>query len=499
MKKNEKNPGKKSKRQYSFRVGHAEVKVNLTRKRDDKVCTYNLDIPRLDEGTLAFIDNIKADLLKDIKISQHEALDIRMAKQLREKFTGLGKDMIKKSMPHASDREINFIVEKIIHDMLGLGDMEYLLKDDNIEEICINSASEPIWVYHREAGWVKTNVSMPNENQILNYASSIARNVGRQINVQNPLLDAYLVTGDRVNATIYPISSFGNTITIRKFARKPWTITDYINLKTLSPEVAAFLWLGIQYEMSLIVSGGTGSGKTSFLNVLSSFIPANHRIVSIEQTREISLPSYHQWVPLAVREITAGGRGQISMLDLMVNSLRMRPDRIIIGEIRRAEEAQVLFEAMHTGHSVYATLHAETVSETFRRLKNPPINIPSVMLSSLHMIVTMYRDRRSGIRRVFEVGEIVESESEGAKASMIYEWDSKKDRIMPTKKGKRFLEYLKKFTDMGDAEINKTLKERQEILKWMVKKDINTVEEVGDIITRYYDNPAETMKRIRKG
>ncbi len=489
------------KNEYSYKAGHIEVDVRIVRGKGEKVCTYHLDIPKLNEGTLAFMDNIKAELLKEIKISQEEALDIRMAMQLRDKFVKLGKDMVKKGMPHVSGRKLNFMVEKIIQEMLGLGEIDYLIQDDKIEEVCVNGAAEPVWVYHREFGWIKTSIVMPSESQILNYASSIARNVGRQINVQSPLLDAYLVTGDRVNATIYPISSFGNTITIRKFARKPWTITDYIKLGTLSPEVGAFLWLGIQYEMSLIVAGGTGSGKTSFLNVLSSFIPQNHRVVSIEQTREISLPSYYQWVPLVVREITSEGRGEVSMLDLMVNSLRMRPDRIIIGEIRRAEEAQVLFEAMHTGHSVYATLHAETVSEAFRRLKNPPINIPSVMLSSLHMIVSMYRDRRSGIRRVFEVGEVVRGKRdvEGVKANIIYKWDANKDRVVSTRTGKKFLDYLKTFTNMKNSEIEKTLGERRDILKWMVKKNMNTVEEVGDIITRYYDEPEKVLKMIRKG
>jgi flagellar protein FlaI len=499
-KKKKKKAGKKDELDYTFTADHTMAKVRIYKGADDRVHNYEITIPKLEEGTMAFLDDIKTKLLKEIKISQEEALDIRMAEQLRLKFIDMGKRMIKEQMPDLNENKLNFIAERVMQEMLGLGELEFLLRDDYIEEICVNTAAEPVWVYHRKFGWLKSNLKIPNEYQVLNYASSIARKVGRQINVQNPLLDAYLVSGDRVNATIYPISAFGNTITIRKFAREPWTITDYIKLKTISSDVAALLWLAMQYEMSLIVAGGTGSGKTSFLNVLSAFIPQNQRIVSIEQTRELSLPSYYQWVPLVVREITSEGRGEISMLDLMVNSLRMRPDRILIGEIRRAEEAQVLFEAMHTGHSVYATLHAETVSETFRRLKNPPINIPGMMLSSLHLIVAMYRDKRRWIRRVFELGEIIPSESgeEDVKAHILYKWKAKNDSIEQTDKSRRIMEYIKTFTNLDDSEIKNTLRERKEILDYMVKKDIKTVDGVGDIISKYYDNPDAVIKMIRK-
>jgi type IV secretory pathway ATPase VirB11/archaellum biosynthesis ATPase/intein/homing endonuclease len=168
--------------------------------------------------------------------------------------------------------------------MLGLGKVEVLLKDENLEEIVINNSQEPLWVYHKRFGWLKTNIVIKSDLEIYNYASMIGRKVGRQITSLNPLMDAHLTTGDRVNATLFPISTKGNTITIRKFARKPWTITDLIKNNTISKEVASLLWLAIQYEMNVLVSGGTATGKTSILNVLTTFIPPNHRIVSIEDS-----------------------------------------------------------------------------------------------------------------------------------------------------------------------------------------------------------------------
>ncbi|MEM2137852.1 MAG: type II/IV secretion system ATPase subunit, partial [Candidatus Anstonellaceae archaeon] len=433
----------------SYRVsdGTLEAMVSISQREDDTIRTYSLRAPQWEKGTSAFVEDLKSELLKKVNITSQEALNLKMADELKNRFLDIGKSMVQESMPHLTAKQSELMARKIVQDMLGLGDLEFLLHDDWIEEICVNASDQPVWVYHRKYGWIKTDLYIQSENQIWNYATSIARGVGRQINTQMPLLDASLSTGDRVNATLAPISYFGNTITIRKFARKPWTITDYISRKTISAEVAALIWLAIQYELNVIISGGTGAGKTSMLNVLSMFIPQNQRVVSIEQTRELTLlKTYFQWVPLIVREPTAEGKAGITMLDLMVNALRMRPDRILVGEIRRAEEAQVLFEAMHTGHSVYATLHAETVGETVRRLANPPLNIPPVMMESLHLVLAMYRDRRRNVRRVLEVGELVPTDREGIAQNVIYRWRAYKDELVKAEPSVRLLNTIKSYT-----------------------------------------------------
>jgi len=222
--------------------------------------------------------------------------------------------------------------------------------------------------------------------------------------------------------------------------------------------------------MNMIVSGGTASGKTSLLNILMPFIQPNHRILSIEDTRELQLPSFLYWCPLVTREPNPEGKGEVSMLDLLVNSLRMRPDRIIMGEVRKQREAEVLFEAMHTGHSVYCTMHADTCNQTITRLTNPPINIPHSMLDSVHMNVVMFRDRRRGIRRIFELGEFVideESMKSGIikyKPNIIHSWRARDDTIPMVNEPIGLFDELEKHTGLNKNEIKEDISMKKKVL-----------------------------------
>jgi flagellar protein FlaI len=334
---------------------------------------------------------------------------------------------------------------------------------------------------------------MRDEEQIRHYASIIGRKVGRQITILEPLLDASLNKGDRVNATLSPVSTEGNTMTIRKFSRDPWTITRIVKSGTLSSEAAAWLWMAIHYEMSCIVAGGTASGKTSALNCFANFFPPNQRIISIEDTREIQLPSFLHWVPMNTRLPNAEGKGQISMGDLLVNSLRMRPDRIIVGEVRRKQEAETLFEAIHTGHSVYATFHANTAEEAIDRLTNPPIDVPPIMLPAISLIIVQFRNRRTGNRRTFQIAEITRD----SKANILLQYDAKKDVLVPTSKSRQFFETLKLYTGYSDAEIKSEIAEKRQVIEYLVKQDVTDVDAVGRIIGEYYTNKENLMRYVK--
>jgi len=411
-------------------------------------------------------------------------------------------EILKKELPGMKEEEYKTLVGILVHQSLGLGVIEILLQDRNLEEIVVNSSKEPIWVYHIKMGWMKTNVRISSETQIYDYASSIGRKVGQQITNLDPLMDAYLTTGDRANATLFPISSNGNTLTIRKFARRPWTITDFIEHNTLSLDVAAFLWLAIQYELNIVIAGGTASGKTSLLNALTCFIPPNQRILSIEDTRELHLPNFLHWVPLTTRPPNPEGKGEVTMLHILINSLRMRPDRILVGEIRRQREAEVLFEAINTGHSVYSTLHSNTAEEAFRRLSNPPIDIPVALLGGLQLIAVMHRDRRKNIRRLLQLAELIPSSGLSemrVDLNTLYQWIASEDRIIPVAKSYRAMGDIKLYTGMSERDIEKDLEEKKQVLQWMVKNNIKDINLVGKVVSHYYRDPKGVLKEIRNG
>jgi flagellar protein FlaI len=425
-----------------------------------------------------------------------EISDEKSVIRLKKKFIVEAKKLFKENMPNISEQTSKFLVGILMQEMLGIGRMEFLIEDPLLEEIVIVGAKEPARVYHKKYGWLQTSIQLKDEGVINNYANIIARRVGRQISVLNPLLDAHLVSGDRANAVLYPISTKGHTITIRKFARDPLTIIDLINNNTLSKDIAAYLWLAMEYEMNIIFSGGTASGKTVCLNSCMPFIPPNQRVISMEDTRELMLPKFLYWCPLVTRIANAEGKGEVSMLDLLVNSLRMRPDRIVLGEMRRQREAEVLFEAMHTGHSVYATLHADTANETIRRLTNPPISIPPSMLGSVNLNVVMFRDRRKGYRRVLQLAEFVHGK-ERVTANILQRWIPENDTFTEHNKSMSFFDTFSRATGMSEKEIFEALDYKKSVFDWLIKNKIRSLDAIGKATSLYYTNKEKFEEMIK--
>ncbi|MFH0737293.1 MAG: type II/IV secretion system ATPase subunit [Candidatus Micrarchaeota archaeon] len=480
---------------YGFSSESLPVEVKIFR-RADFVPRYEITIPGIAEGTKLILETkLKGELVTEVKLDISEMLDPKRFEEVKARFMEAAKRILTRNFPSLPEDKKNVLAVYLLQKTLGLGEIEALLADEQLEEVTINNSRDPIWVYHKKFGWCKTNLKLKSEEMVYDYASMIARKVGRQINVLNPTLDAHLPSGDRVNATLFPISSFGNTITIRKFSRNPWTITSFLKSKTVTSDVAALIWLCIQNELSLLVTGGTGSGKTSFLNAMAGLIPANQRIITIEDTRELTLPSFLHWVPMTVREANPEGKGEVTMLDLMVNSLRQRPDRILVGEIRRQREAEVMFEAMHTGHSVYATLHADNAEQTVSRLTNPPINIPHEMLDALSGIVVTFRHRRFNIRRVLEFAEMTKK----GEANVLYRWDLKSDKMKGVARMSSLLDTLSLYSGITEKEIEADIEEKMGVLDWMVKKGYDDVDQVGQIVSNYYTNVDEIIDAVKKG
>ncbi|MFH1306848.1 MAG: ATPase, T2SS/T4P/T4SS family [Candidatus Micrarchaeota archaeon] len=476
---------------YTFKADAVPATVEIMDY--DQYKLYKVSLVELSVSTRIFLDQIKEQLIKDVPPEASNVSDVERMIAIRKNFY----ESIKKSLGkfELGMETTEMLSGLLLHSMFGLGELDLLNRDDWLEEIVVNNSKSSIAVYHRKYGWLKTNIFMPDENAIFNYSSQIARRVGRQIATLTPILDARLETGDRVCSTLSPISSHGNTITIRRFSRIPWTIVRLIAdpFHTMNLEMAAMLWQAFHYELNMMVVGGTASGKTSALNALASFIPPNQRIITIEDTRELLLPKHQwNWVPLLTRLKNPEGQGEVAMLDLIVTSLRMRPDRILVGEIRRQREAEVAFEAMHTGHSVYSTLHADTSSQALRRMITPPINLPASDLDSLHLLVVQFRDRRRNLRRTLEVAEIGQATGEGAlDPNIIFRWRPRTDTWEKVSEPVRFYKELNLHTGMTKEQINKDNRKRQTILQWMIKNKISEINEVGNIFSLYYSNPDE--------
>jgi flagellar protein FlaI len=256
--------------------------------------------------------------------------------------------------------------------------------------------------------------------------------------------------------------------------------------------MAAMIWLAIQYELSCLVVGGTASGKTSCLNVLTNLIPPNQRIVTIEDTREIRLPKYMHWVPMVSRQPNPEGKGGIAMEDLLVNSLRMRPDRIIVGEVRKREQAETLFEAIHTGHSCYATFHANNAEEAIIRLTNPPVSVPKTMMPAVSLLIVQFRNRRSGARRTFQIAEV---KGDGD-CNVLFQYNAKTDAMDAVGKSTTFFQTLQLYTGSSMEDLNEMMAEKIKVMKYLVKNDLRSIEQVGKIMALYYTDNDYLMKKV---
>ena len=393
----------------------------------DVVPQYNVFKQKYSSEEKLLLSELRENLV-DLAISSDESLQVNEDKLLNDIKNFLFAKLANNSQNNTISNEyLDNLARKLFQDLVGYGEIDPLIRDDNLEEIMVIGIDKPVFVYHREYGMMKTNILFKDADEVMNLIDSIARQINRRIDQESPILDGRLPDGSRVNATIPPISADGPSMTIRKFKRDPLTIIDLINSKTISVELAAFFWLcfdglGVK-SANAIISGGTSSGKTTTLNALSSFINPKERIITIEDTLELQIPHEHV-IRMETRPPNVENRGELTMNDLVKNSLRQRPDRIIVGEVR-GSEAITLFTALNTGHSGFGTLHSNDARETITRLTNAPMSVPNIMISAIDFIIMQNRIYRSdgvSFRRISEVAEVSGIEEGVIQLNKIFEW-----------------------------------------------------------------------------
>ena len=383
------------------------------------------------EDKLKKIQTIKTrvhrNLMDRVNLSLLDDLDPEQAKSEIEGFV---RGLIEEEAEPLNAAEKKLIAEEVCYEVLGFGPIEPLLHDPSVSDILVNTYAN-VFV-ERHGILERTNVQFQNNEHLMRIIEKIASSVGRRIDESSPMVDARLPDGSRVNAIIPPLSIDGPTLSIRKFSVDPYTISDLVNFKSMTPAMGEFLAAAVKAKTNIIVSGGTGSGKTTLLNVLSSFIPANERIITIEDSAELQLQQPHV-VRLETRPANIEGKGEVLQRDLVRNALRMRPDRIVVGEVRGAEALDML-QAMNTGHDgSISTVHANTSRDALTRIEHmvgmagvpiPALVVRQQIAAALNLVIDVER-MPDGRRVITSIQEITGMEENVVNMQEIFAFEKK--------------------------------------------------------------------------
>jgi len=399
-----------------------------------------------------------------------------------------------------NSRSVHKIMHFLERNFIGYGKLDAMLKDPHIEDISCDGIDIPVFIYHNVHKNIETNVTF-GEEYLNSFVIQLVQRGNKHISIGSPMVNATLPDGSRLQATLgKEVTTRGSSFTIRRFKEDPFTPIDMLNFKTCSSEMLAYLWLAIENNQSIIFAGGTASGKTSALNAVSMFIPSIAKVVSIEDTRELTL-HHENWIAGVTREaiIAHEGVGEIGMFELLKAALRQRPEYILVGEVRGAE-ALTLFQAMSTGHTTYSTMHASDIETLLNRLQGEPINVPHAMLQALN-IVCIQMQTYIGSERVRRTKTLLEIEgldqrSGGVRYNDLYTWDPASDTFEYS--GNSYvLDMIMDERGWTKKQLTDALSERKEILEYMAERNIDNYKEISQIVQQYALDPDVVLTKIR--
>jgi flagellar protein FlaI len=461
---------------------------------------YILDELQLDPLERSVYNRILEILLAEIESPKEEILDPRKffaeeAKKIVDKYRiSLG------WLPDVSWYKILYHAER---DLVGFGRIDPLMRDPNIEDISCDGVNRSVYIWHRNYESIETNLQFENDEELDNIVVKLVHMAGKHVSSAFPIVDASLPGKHRL-AVCYrrEVTPFGTAFTIRKFREDPYSIVDLINLGTFSEEMAAYFWLCLENRASIMVLGGTASGKTTALNALACLIKPGSKIITIEETAELNLP-HENWVSLIARQsygLGGSSVGEVTLFDLVKTSMRHRPDVLIVGEVR-GQEAYVLFQALATGHGGSCTMHAENLDSAIKRLTQKPMDISPAYIPLMNVVLSIQRvhlmkdAEKKAYRRVMNVNEIADYED----YRCTFKWHPTKDAYLPTFDKSIMLSSISERIGTDKKDLLDEINRRKDVLHWMRERNIRSYKDVAAIIAEYSARPKQIYEKILAG
>ena len=459
---------------------------------------YILDELRLDILERNVYDRILDILLAEIASPEHEIEDPRQF-FVTEAEKIVGKYRISLGwLPDVSWSKILYHAQR---NLVGFGTIDALMRDPNIEDISCDGVQKPVYIWHRKYENLETNLVFQNDQEVDDAVVKLVHMAGKHVSTAFPIVDASLPGKHRL-AVCYrrEVTPFGTAFTIRKFRDDPYSIIDLINLGTLSEEMASYFWTCLENRASLMVLGGTASGKTTFLNAVACLIKPGSKIITIEETAELNLP-HENWVSLIARRSYGLGEnvtGEVTLFDLVKTSMRHRPDLIVVGEIR-GSEAYTLFQALATGHGGMATMHADSVESAVKRLIQKPMDISPAYMPLMNIVASIQRvhvpqsktGEMTAYRRILSVDEIADYED----YRNTFTWKANGDIHNSNLKNGIMLQAITESKGVSWKELTDEMKHRENVLRWMRQRNIRSYKDVAGVITEYNSRPEEFYEK----
>lgn len=480
---------------YPLRTGEINVYCGISRVEGMGGYKYNVIEPELTENQKKRFDELRKLLVEELDV---DLKSIGTATEAEKFLSGRIKKIAKTYGLGIQSAPLKKLIYYFARDFIRLGKIEPLMLDPLIEDISCDGAKIPVYVWHRDYESIPTNVIFQTDEEVNTFVSRLAYLSGKHISLAQPMIDASLPDGSRLDLTYgKEITQRGGNFTIRKFKADPLSIVDLLENKTMNSEIAAYLWYLIEKKLAILVAGDTASGKTTSLNCLSMFIVPGQKVVSVEDTPELSLP-HENWVQTISRG--GGATSEITLFDLLKNALRQRPDVIIVGEVR-GQEAFTLFQSVATGHGGMGTIHADSVQAVINRLTSEPMNIPRSLVGTTLDCIIMQLKLRVGdrsVRRITNVAEVVghDPRNDQIVVNDVFRWEPVGDSFTFSGRSRLYDKIAQRY-GLTVEQVRRDIEARKTFLDWLAIKKIRSYKEVSEQVRQFYAGPYSMVSKVK--